>query len=71
MKGFRDAELEEVCIARRTPSGSIETWDGTSWRADSDYAMIFPSTKEMKDYLAANPALAKEMNLKVVKVSNI
>ncbi len=70
-KGFRGAELEEVCIARRASGGNIEVWNGTNWVLDSDFAMIFPSQKEMKDYLDAHPDLKKEVNLKAVKIGNM
>jgi hypothetical protein len=70
-KGFRNAELEEVCIARRAPSGAIEVWDGTKWITDSDFAKVFPSQKEMKTYLDANPTLKGEANLRTVKIGSM
>jgi hypothetical protein len=70
-KGFRPAEEGECCIARRASSGQIQVWNGTNWIMDSDYAQVFPSEAELKKYLDANPSVANEANLRVMKTGKM
>jgi hypothetical protein len=70
-QGFRNEENGTYCIARRASNGHIESWTGTGWTPDSDFAKIFPSQKELQEYLDQNPTLAGETNLRVLKTGNI